>query len=312
VTEEMLVTALGVLRSLFPNSKKVDNLFLRICSSLVFKFIILHKGIVFRLSKGLPSGHPLTSIIGSIVNWLVWSALIAKVYQPTDRKNIKLMCQGDDTILKLPPDQRVFTLIEHAKNCGLTIKNPDDCIGTGITTHNNLGAKFLKKYFNEDYMPVWGLDDILENIVSPNRKIRGIRQEEERIKMMFYTAPGRGRSTTMLRDYRLWLLKQIHAYTLEFPALKFLFKKNTTRAITISDRVANGWFNESNYFKLDFKLGIGEDNVANNRVLTEVSVPRKVDLIDEITSWIVLKERKKAYYRLRSALPPPILRKWGI
>jgi hypothetical protein len=68
VTEQMLVVALGVLRSVFPGGKRIDNLFLYICSSLVFKFIVLDKGLVFRLSKGLPSGHPLTSIIGSLVN----------------------------------------------------------------------------------------------------------------------------------------------------------------------------------------------------------------------------------------------------
>jgi hypothetical protein len=63
------------------------------------------------------------------------------------------MCQGDDTIIKLPPDERVYRVLSLADQCGLRVKNPESCIGTGLTHDNIVGAKFLKKYFNQDLMP---------------------------------------------------------------------------------------------------------------------------------------------------------------
>jgi hypothetical protein len=168
----------------------------------------------------------------------------------------------------------------------------------------------LKKYFNQDLMPTWGLEDIIENISSPNRPARSIVYEEERVKMMSYTAPGRGPSTDLLNHYRLWLLKKIHEPISKQRMWKKYYRRYTTNAVSVSTRVANTWFNESSLFKLEYKLGIGEDNVANNSVLTDKSIRVDPDPIDDLFAELIYKGRKAAYYSIVSRLPPPLLRKF--
>lgn len=137
----------------------------------------------------------------------------------------------------------------------------------------------------------------MENIVAPNRRIKAMHVEEERVKMMAYTAPGRGESTDFLKRYRLWLLKKINA-DFNNPITKNLYKSNTTIAINISYKVANKLFNESNYFKLKDKLGIGEDNNIKNRIYCEFSKDSPEQRDNDYLAHIVLGQRVKEFKKV--------------
>jgi len=68
VYEELIVMAVAMLRSCYPDDERHDNYFLYMCSSLVFKNVVFEPGVVMRLDKGIPSGHPWTSIVDTLIN----------------------------------------------------------------------------------------------------------------------------------------------------------------------------------------------------------------------------------------------------
>jgi len=68
IYEELIVVACAILRQCVPSGFGMTNLFYYICSTIVDKFVVLDPGLVFKIMKGLPSGHPFTSLVNTIIN----------------------------------------------------------------------------------------------------------------------------------------------------------------------------------------------------------------------------------------------------
>jgi len=92
VNESMMVVAFGMIRACYPSDEKYDKIFYYICSSFIFKNLVVPGGIVYSLHKGIPSGSPWTTAIGCLVNWIAWSVLL-----DGHEKENSVTCYGDDT-----------------------------------------------------------------------------------------------------------------------------------------------------------------------------------------------------------------------
>uniref|UniRef100_A0AAU7YTA7 RNA-dependent RNA polymerase n=1 Tax=Conidiobolus non-segmented RNA virus 2-1 TaxID=3233686 RepID=A0AAU7YTA7_9VIRU len=102
VSEHLIVGAFMIIRSMFPDGDDVDNHFLYFMSSMVFKNVVTPGGYVYRIRRGLPSGSPWTSVIGSLVNWLVLYTTLSGLMNPHDANQIPLALCGDDMLIGLP------------------------------------------------------------------------------------------------------------------------------------------------------------------------------------------------------------------
>lgn len=194
---------MGIIRSAFPHkSKFVDRLFLFITSSVVFKFVVIPGGLVYRFSKGLPSGHPLTSILGSIVNWLIWSTILCNIYDEDELKRCRIICQGDDTVIRVPINEKVTLIDQWIKKSGMDSDSVDKSLGFGHSTAMVNGCKFLKKRFRPDGLPFWDLEDVFNNIETPNKEVQSSFTEEDRMTALFYVAPFDSQSTRLIESYR--------------------------------------------------------------------------------------------------------------
>lgn len=66
--EELMVSACGILEQLYIKKLSCLNYFFYIASSVVDKHIIVEPGVLYKIMKGLPSGHPFTSLINTLCN----------------------------------------------------------------------------------------------------------------------------------------------------------------------------------------------------------------------------------------------------
>jgi len=103
---EVIKQAFKILRLHFPEGKKMDAYFDVLYKSFCYKNIVADGGAIIRLSGTIPSGHSLTSMIGSIVNWIYLKDLVVNCpyidYKDSEKKPTLIWVQGDDWKLKFP------------------------------------------------------------------------------------------------------------------------------------------------------------------------------------------------------------------
>jgi len=95
IGQGQIVLAFAICRSSFPRSKYIDNMFLFLLSSFMIKRIVGDGGIVYKISKGVATGHPFTSIINTIINFINFSYLEKELSINFEFKKF----YGDDTIM---------------------------------------------------------------------------------------------------------------------------------------------------------------------------------------------------------------------
>jgi len=76
--EEVMVTACSLLQQCFDDDVEVRNYFHYITSSVVDKHIIIEPGAIYKLMKGLPSGHPFTALVNTVACWILWTTIFYK------------------------------------------------------------------------------------------------------------------------------------------------------------------------------------------------------------------------------------------
>uniref|UniRef100_A0A2V0RB80 RdRp n=1 Tax=viral metagenome TaxID=1070528 RepID=A0A2V0RB80_9ZZZZ len=101
--EETMVVAFGILRSCFPDSDFIDHVFLYIMSGTITKNLVIPGRFIYRLTKGVPTGSPFTSILDTLVNFLAWSDYLTK-YHPRHARRAFCVFFGDDTLVNIPDD----------------------------------------------------------------------------------------------------------------------------------------------------------------------------------------------------------------
>lgn len=66
--ENAIVAAFTILRSCYPVSRKLDKLFLYTLSGFVYKNVAIKQRFIYRITRGVPSGSPFTSLVTTLAN----------------------------------------------------------------------------------------------------------------------------------------------------------------------------------------------------------------------------------------------------
>ncbi len=242
VYESLIVTAFGLMRSCYPASDEIDRYFLYQCGSMVFKNVVLPESkLIYRVSNGLPSGHPYTSVIGSIINWIVWSVGVCEVL--SDKKSLisdtRLAVLGDDTLLKFPYG-RTERLEYVMQNMGMKIDPFVNRHGPMWSLRPGYSKTFLKKIYQYG-MISWDLQSIINNLSFPPKNM-SLDGEIQRVRMMMYTAPFDSDSTHLLTRCFYHLVNLRYESKHGPPVLRDITHNNLVKSWPISLNVARRWF----------------------------------------------------------------------
>jgi hypothetical protein len=126
--------------------------------TMVLKKIILHNGNTFLCTNGVPSGHAWTSLINSLVNWIIWTSTIKFCpFVPSQiKEDYELQVHGDDVNIHtnfLIPKENItkvieWMLIEFNYRASYETENPiKDLDPNGLSN-----SSFLKRIINKQGM----------------------------------------------------------------------------------------------------------------------------------------------------------------
>lgn len=257
VYEELIVSAFGVIRSCYPEGKEIDNYFLYQCGSMVFKNVVLPESkLIYRLSKGLPSGHPYTSVVGSIINWLLWSVGIVEAlnYQRGIIARTQLAVMGDDTLLKYPYGNTP-RLEKIMMSMGMKIDSFVHRHGPLWSLKKGSSKTFLKKVYQFGLLS-WDYQSICNNLSTPLKGM-SIEGQIQRVRMLMYTAPFPSDSTSLLTKTFFYLVnKSRDENTHDPPVVRDLIHSKLTKGWNISCNIAVRWFVGTRDYK---QLGFRQD-----------------------------------------------------
>lgn len=102
VRETLLVSSMAVLRACYPPGVQMDRAFIYLLSNLVFKRLATPGGHVVLLDGGVPSGHPFTSLVDSVANWLIHKTVLARLGGWGLAVTTRVSVCGDDTLVSFP------------------------------------------------------------------------------------------------------------------------------------------------------------------------------------------------------------------
>jgi hypothetical protein len=198
IYEELIVMAMTIFSSYFNmRDSSVKKLMVFITNSVVNKNLVLpESGLTYQFTKGVPSGHSLTSILNTLVNFIIVSTALSKInLTEKERFSIRFLCAGDDTLIYVPFSIKLKDLDRVFKMSGMKMDLPSDVAVLNGCQHVKHMPVFLKRCFKDYDRPVvWHESSLFENLISPNKSrdhltLKGLYEEKERIYGMLKHAP---------------------------------------------------------------------------------------------------------------------------
>jgi len=211
VREDMIVAAFGVMRAcFFGDDAWLDNVFLRFISHFLVKRIVVPGGWVYTLCKGVPSGSPFTSLVDSIVNWLVLVDLEVTMEGPrAPRQNVRRV-YGDDFVQGykgLPLAKEEFIALAFSR-WGFVAKPGSAYEGQFSTTDTRTSLPFLSYRFPLG-LPARPVEDALQLSLIPYKFRGSLSGQMSRAVYLDHFSPFDLETADYHVDYFTWLSMQI-------------------------------------------------------------------------------------------------------
>jgi len=193
ITPDLILAACSILRSCFPEDRENDRIWYFLASSLIDKYVVLPKGGVWCIKKGLPSGHPLTSLVETLCNVLSWLDIMYEIWGPGLLKFVKFWLSGDDgRILTMWNDKYKYLdqIVTNVTNLNFKGKVYDR-FELQFPYDSKHGVDFLKRIINSDGSVEWRFDLICRKLCIPEWEDMHEYDSLQRFENYVMTAPGR-------------------------------------------------------------------------------------------------------------------------
>lgn len=222
VGHTQLIVAFGILRLIFPPQWRfMDKLFYYCASGLIYKFIVLPESkLIYRISKGIATGHAFTSLINTVCAYGVFATAINETCTKEEINQTYLFVAGDDIICKLPLNKVHWINNNIQTQSGMKIDNLQDHVGLILTTDPTIQNSFLKRVFSLDGV-AWNAPELYDGLISSPSGLKNTIGEAKRVIEMVMQGPNNQMINNIMNDF----LKEILNYnylTNDTPTYDFL------------------------------------------------------------------------------------------
>lgn len=218
VDEYQLVCSFGVLRLCFPVQWKfMDKLFYYFLSSMVFKHIVVPGSkFIYRITKGIATGHPFTSLVNTTVAYMTFATAIYKVSTYSEILQTRLFVAGDDIIGVIPLSILEKLSHEIHNNSGMVIDPITDHCGPLYSNDPLCQRSFLKKKFT--IMGVaWNDYELFDNLYTSYNGLKRTGAEITRIIDMLMNGPCDFRLNQVVKKIIIQHMKRPRYFGLSIP-----------------------------------------------------------------------------------------------
>lgn len=171
------------------HDKETMRLMFFITCSIIYKNVIIPPGVVVRIDRGNPSGHPCVTAINCVVNCLRWANIGKSIYGENYADFMDIEVYGDDAIVMFKSHANLCNLDEYCKLHGYPsdplTKNLFPTIDALIDVEN--APDFLKRKLTSNGL-IWNRDKLIQKLIYPSRS-RDVTEQISVILDFIGTAP---------------------------------------------------------------------------------------------------------------------------
>jgi len=204
VDEEMILAAMSLIRKCYPDDRFHDRFFSFLTDTVVNKNLVVPPGFVYKISRGMPSGHPLVTLINTLVNYIVWIVILQKVYGKGNvAANAYAVFSGDDSKFYLSFNMNLLFIDYYIKLC--TTLESDSVVSTLEPSFSNYwrrpDVRFLKRYVNDFGFISWHAPSMLRKLIYTDKNLNSVYLVKRWMCSILCAAPGNFKLTHLFNRY---------------------------------------------------------------------------------------------------------------
>jgi len=204
VDEEMILAAMSLIRKCYPDDRFHDRFFSFLTDTVVNKNLVVPPGFVYQISRGMPSGHPLVTLINTLVNYIVWIVVLQKIYGIGKvAANAYAVFSGDDSKFYLNFNMNLLYVDEIISKY-LTLES-DSVVASlepSISYYwRRPDVKFLKRYVNDVGFISWHAPSVLRKLIYTDKNLSTVYLVKRWMCSVICAAPGNFMLTQLFENY---------------------------------------------------------------------------------------------------------------
>nr|QOW97236.1 RNA-dependent RNA polymerase [Amalga-like dominovirus] len=204
VPNEVILAAVSIIRSCYPDDRHVTRFFSFLYDTIVSKNLVVPPGFVYRVDKGMPSGHPLVSLVNSIANYILWVIILREsLGKGKVSSSTYGVFHGDDSKIYAKFTKNLYKVDNVIRD---KIHMPCDPVISSmcfLSRHSidRPHVPFLKRYVDDYGISCWYAPSFIKKFIYTDKDISGLHSKMTWFFSNLVMAPGNDYLAGLFYDF---------------------------------------------------------------------------------------------------------------